>query len=151
MLFGSFSIPQLKEMYNDPYQRPLLRRYIFLLIFGAILWFSALFLLIYYWKMLEIWAKIIGVFGLLFNMGGSILTILVVFIGMKNIDLLPTTIEEKLSNVPLVTSQSPLPITSSTPFNPLKRSQTSVTLPIPSSINPTPTIPSETVPTTTIS
>jgi hypothetical protein len=155
MLFGSYSITHLREMYHDPFQRPLLQRYMYLLIFGAILWFSALFLLIYYWSMLETWARVIGIFGLFFNVGGSLLTIMVVFFGMKDDELLSSMVEEKISSVPLVSSQSQVPtskspspvLTSSSPFDPLKRSQTSTTLPIPST---TASTPIDTVPTTTI-
>jgi hypothetical protein len=83
MLIGSYSITHLIDMYNDPKQRCHLEKHRNLLIFGAIIWILALVLLIIYWKYLETWARVIGVIGLLFNYGGSLFTLFVIFFGMK--------------------------------------------------------------------
>ena len=84
MLIGSYSIPHLRMLYRDPEQQLLLRQYTLLLVFLFLLWVTALILLIYYWNTLEVWAQVIGIIGLFFNAGGSILTILVVFFGGKD-------------------------------------------------------------------
>lgn len=84
MLIGSYSITHLIDMYNDPKQRCHLEKYRNLFIFGAIIWLLALVLLIIYWKNLETWARVIGVIGLLFNYGGSLFTLFVVFFGVKD-------------------------------------------------------------------
>ncbi len=85
MLIGSYSIVHLRDMYNDPHQRHHLEKYRNLFIFGAIIWILALVLLIIYWKNLETWARVIGVIGLLFNYGGSLFTLFVIYFGMKNV------------------------------------------------------------------
>jgi len=84
MLIGSYSIPHLRMLYRDPEQQLLLRQYTLLLVFLSLLWLTALILLIYYWNTLEVWAQVIGIIGLFFNAGGSVLTILVVFFGGKD-------------------------------------------------------------------
>ena len=84
MLIGSYSITHLRAMYNDPQQRHHLEKHRNLFIFGAIIWLLALALLIIYWKNLETWARVIGVIGLLFNYGGSLFTLFVIFFGIKD-------------------------------------------------------------------
>lgn len=87
MLIGSYSITHLRAMYNDPQQRHHLEKHRNLFIFGAIIWLLALVLLIIYWKYLETWARVIGIIGLLFNYGGSLFTLFVIFFGMKDSNL----------------------------------------------------------------
>ena len=87
MLVGSYSITHLRQMYNDPHQRPFLEKYRNLFMFGAIIWLLALVLLIIYWRSLETWAKVIGIIGLLFNYGGSLFTLFVIFFGIKETNL----------------------------------------------------------------
>jgi len=132
-------------MYNDPVQRPLLRKYMFLLIFGAIIWIAALILLIYYWMFLETWARVVGIAGLFFNVGGSLLTILVVFFGMKDMSLLSTsTLTENTKEVDILvpsTTESSLPtIPNSSP--------TPSTIDIPNKSSPMIDIPNKSSPGT---
>jgi len=81
-------------MYNDPKQRCYLEKHRNLFMFGAIIWILALVLLIMYWKHLETWARVIGVIGLLFNYGGFLFTLFVIFFVMKD-----TTIPDPVPEV----------------------------------------------------
>ena len=93
MIVGYYSVSHLYKMYCDPEQRPHLQKYAPLLVIGSILWLTALILLVYYWNLLETWAKIIGICGLFFNVGGSLVTLLVIFSGLKN-DIIPDKLDD---------------------------------------------------------
>ena len=128
MLLGTYSIPHLHSMYQDPEQRKKLNNYILAMIIALILWFTAIGLLIYYWNNLDLWAKIFAIIGLFFNAGGSIFSILVIYLGLNEnnipekssinspfaVTLIPTKDNSSLNVVPetisiqdtgLVTSQ----------------------------------------------
>lgn len=123
MLVGSYSLYHLRSMYNDPLQRHLLRKYMALIILGTIIWFIALILLVYYWDFLETWAKVVGIAGLFFNVGGSLLTVLVVFFGMKNTVVIPTKPIENIIKIdsPVLSSNVSTPessnVSTSEPFS----------------------------------
>lgn len=140
MLVGSYSLYHLRSMYNDPLQRHLLRKYMALIIIGTIIWFIALILLVYYWDFLETWAKVVGIAGLFFNVGGSLLTVLVVFFGMKHTVEIPSkpieTIIQVDGSIPSLSSpnvstlESPLR-KSSSPVSTTDQSSSNISTPEP--------------------
>lgn len=101
MIIGSYSVFHAKRVYDDsdPDRKIYVREYMILFMFALIIWFVALSLLVYYWNTLELWARVIGVLGLLFNSGGSLITILVVLVGVNKDKLL----SEEYSTSPKLT------------------------------------------------
>lgn len=112
MLIGSYSIMHLREMYRDNTDKQrteLIKKY---MIIGGVLWLVALCLLIYYWNTLELWAKVVGIIGLLYNYGGFLLTMLVVLVGStdKIIDTQSTTPTTKIPTVPEIKEVVSVPV-----------------------------------------
>ncbi len=131
MLLGSYSIPHLLTMYKDPEQSDKLKKYIGLMIFVAIVWITALILLIYYWNSLDLWAQIFGVVGLFFNSGGALFTLLVIYLGMSDEEQTEVGATKSVSTI----NQSPSTITPSP--STITPSPSTIT-PLPSTITPLP-------------
>jgi hypothetical protein len=113
MLFGNYSIPNIVTMYKNPRERVKLQNYLFLLLVGFVLWFTALAMLYYYWDRLAIWAKAIGIFGLLYNGGGPLITIAAIWIGTLDDDIF-TNRRNSTNSIPKVYPELPVgPATSS--------------------------------------
>lgn len=96
MILGSYSISNILIMCKDPEKKENFNQYIWMVVLSSIMWIAALILLVYYWTSLELWAKLFGITGLLFNGAGPIFTLLVIYLGIKdsvdeiNSNLLPT-------------------------------------------------------------
>jgi hypothetical protein len=102
----------LREMYRDNTDKQrteLIKKY---MIIGGVLWLVALCLLIYYWNTLELWAKVVGIIGLLYNYCGFLLTMLVVLVGSSNkiIDTQSTTPTTKIPTVPEIKEVVSVPV-----------------------------------------
>ena len=145
MLLGSYSIPHLLTMYKDPEQSDKLKNYIGLMIFVAIVWITALILLIYYWNSLDLWAQIFGVVGLFFNSGGALFTLLVIYIGMSDEEQTEVDATKSVSTItqsPSKITQSPSKITPlSSTITPLPPTITPLSQSLPS-LPPSPAYPS---------
>jgi hypothetical protein len=89
MIVGTYSISHLLSMYKDPYQRPKLEKYIWLVVLSGIIWITAVALLVYYWYEMELWAQLFAISGLFFNAGGSLFSILVIYLGLKDTQIQP--------------------------------------------------------------
>lgn len=128
MILGTYSIPHIISMYQNPDQRTKLNQYIWLMVMSVILWITAFGMLVYYWNQLELWAQVLGVIGLFFNSVGSLFTIFVVYFGTIqesteysfDMNPLPKSVSEKKLS-PILVSETPfIPkfIPETTPFVP---------------------------------
>lgn len=86
MILGSYSISNILIMYKDHDRKEKFNQYIWMVVLSSIMWIAALILLVYYWTSLELWAKLFGITGLLFNGAGPIFTLLVIYLGIKDLD-----------------------------------------------------------------
>ena len=57
--------------------------FMLLLIISFALWAIAIYLLVLNWNDLEDWAKVIAILGIIFGVGGPIVTIVIVLVGKK--------------------------------------------------------------------
>lgn len=90
MIIGKYSLKNIYERYNDPHQRDTLKDEWTILVLYFVVWVSALLVLIYYWSQLELWARILGLVGLLTIAEGPIITLLAVWLGKTvSIDDIP--------------------------------------------------------------
>ena len=81
MIFGYYSLRNVYSMHQDPEQREELERQWITILFYFLLWVTSIVLLIYYWSRLEVWARVIGVIGLIVSNGGPLVTLLVIWLG----------------------------------------------------------------------
>jgi hypothetical protein len=89
MIVGKYSLKNLYERYHDPEQYDVLRDEWAMLVIYFVIWLSALLLLIYYWSRLELWARVIGLLGLLTSFGGPLITLLAIWLGRMTEVTLP--------------------------------------------------------------
>jgi hypothetical protein len=90
MIIGKYSLKNLYERYHDPEQYDALRDEWAMLVLYLVIWTSALLLLIYYWSRLELWARVIGIVGLLTTFEGPLITLLAVWLGRITDMTVPT-------------------------------------------------------------
>ena len=90
MIIGKYSVKNLYERYNDPEQYDTLRDEWTMVVIYLVIWTSALLLLIYYWSRLELWARVIGIVGLLTTFEGPLITLLAVWLGRITDMTVPT-------------------------------------------------------------
>ena len=84
MILGTYSIPHIYSIYkNNQNHSTESTNYFWLMTITVILWLTAFGLLLYYWYNLSLWARTFALIGLFFNVGGSIFTILVIFLGLN--------------------------------------------------------------------
>lgn len=106
MILGTYSISHLLSMYKDPYQRPKLEKYIWLVVLSGIIWITAVVLLVYYWYEMELWAQLFAISGLFFNAGGALFSILVIYLGLKDQTIQP---KSPIDSVLAITPNPSLP------------------------------------------
>ena len=110
MLLGSYSVPHLMAMYKYPEQRSKIRQYTWLIIVAFLIWIAVLFLLFYYWPRLELWARVLAVIGLFFNVGGAIFSLLVIYLVMMpsdQVDVMPFTPVPSIQSTPQIAQPAP--------------------------------------------
>lgn len=134
MILGSYSISNILIMYKDQTKREKLSEYVWVIVLYSIVWILALILLVYYWTSLELWAQIFGSIGLLFNEGGPVFTLLVIFLGMKEDQTLRMN---EVKSLPLSSTSDNKSSDNTSSVSPTKISQVSVT-PTPSKIDTPP-------------
>ena len=81
MIFGHYSLNHLTSLYKDPDKRKQVTNNSVTVILLLLLWVTAAIFLVYYWNTLELWAKVAGIIGLLFNSGGPLITLLSIWLG----------------------------------------------------------------------
>ena len=81
MIIGKYSLKNIYGRYNDPNERELLREEWAMLILYFVIWVTALLLLILYWSQLELWARVVGILGLLTFSEGPLITLVVIWLG----------------------------------------------------------------------
>lgn len=127
MLLGTYSIPHLVSIYRDPSQRSKITTYAWLVILGFVVWLTAFVLLFYYWNQLELWAQVFALIGLFFNVGGSIFSILVIYLGMKDSMPQKSSVDSALA-MTLLPESSSLPV--SLPVRSIQKNQFDIGEPI---------------------
>jgi hypothetical protein len=84
MIIGKYSLKNIYERYYDPEQYDSLRDEWAMLVIYFVIWTSALLLLIFFWSRLELWARVIGLLGLLTTFEGPLITLVAVWLGRVN-------------------------------------------------------------------
>lgn len=97
MIIGKYSLKNIYERYNDPDQRDTLKEEWGMLVLYFVIWVTALLLLIFYWSQLELWARIIGLVGLLTFAEGPLITLVAVWLGKT------VSIEQEIPEIPELT------------------------------------------------